>query len=230
MLFRSSLNDTRLHSPGSMPESTSRDALNEPCVTHYPAPVRAMTPLHLKGIEQLQRRFKAQLSRQAVADNSGLRHGAAHEIVSQQMHRDFFFHHRRCLAAQDVPLHHGFDRTQIELDVPAAGVKRGELGFTHGIGIGQRADKRTTADAYFAHREGFGHRSVGWLIHPHRALGAHPSDEVVTRAEWLAATKIGESQVMRRHDDVNTARDQSRDQEIPAIVTIRDYDIALAER
>lgn len=59
---------------------------------HKPAE-RAMTQILCEGIEQLQRPFETQLSRQHASQMCRLCHHCTHHIVGEKIHGNFLLHH-----------------------------------------------------------------------------------------------------------------------------------------
>jgi len=55
-----------------------------------------------------------------------IKHEQANGVVGDQVHQDFFVHHRRSAATQDVHPHGRFDVPNEQLDIPALIIKIGQ--------------------------------------------------------------------------------------------------------
>jgi hypothetical protein len=60
-----------------------------------------------------------------VCREGGLTHEGANQVVSDEMHLDFFVDHGWGFAAEHVHVEDGFDVIPIEFDVPASAIERG---------------------------------------------------------------------------------------------------------
>ena len=154
----------------------------------------------LKRFQRLQRPFEADRSRLHSAFRRRLRHDRADEIVGEDVRPDFFVDEFRRLAAQDVHLHRGLDRPQIELVVPAGTIQTGQvlLGRFHWVQQGRHHDnglrsesRLLDAKASFANRHVLRQRVVGSPIHRANRRRLMPADDVIVVAQARSAAKVG---------------------------------------
>lgn len=71
-----------------------------------------------KGFHGSHGSGKAELSRMRVVQHGGLGHNRSDKVVCQQVGPDLFANHFRSLATQNVHVHHGFQRTEIDFNLP----------------------------------------------------------------------------------------------------------------
>ena len=81
----------------------------------------------LEGFERLDRSLEADRSRFNAVSGCSLSDNCSDEIVRQDVRPDFFPDKLRCFASQDVHLHRLFERSQIELRVPARTIELREI-------------------------------------------------------------------------------------------------------
>jgi hypothetical protein len=76
-------------------------------------------------ISGVARAGKANSLQRHLGREGGLRHEGANQVVSDEVHLDFFVDHGLGFAAKQVHVEGGFDVIPIEFDVPALAIERG---------------------------------------------------------------------------------------------------------
>ena len=154
----------------------------------------------LKGFQGLDGSLETDGSRVEAVFACCLSDNRPDEIVGQQVRPDFLPHQFRCLAPQDFHLHRLFQRSQIELGVPARAIKLREIVLGELVCVQQRRgdDERLDpkarlldSDARFADREKIGKRLVGLPIHRAGAVRFGPLDDMIVFAQALSTAKVG---------------------------------------
>ena len=91
----------------------------------------------LKRLQRLQGTLEADRARLDVVPECGLSHDRPDQVVCQDVRPDFFANQLGCLASQDVHLHRGLDRAQIEFVIPAGTIQQCQILLRRLLGIQQ---------------------------------------------------------------------------------------------
>ena len=103
--------------------------------------------MRAKLVERLHGAGEADLSRRQLVRLGRLSHDLTNQIVGQQVRPYFLAHHLRGLAAQDVHLHLGFDRAQIDFCMPAFVIEIEDLLLAVSFMVGQSGHDNEVLDA-----------------------------------------------------------------------------------
>jgi len=135
-----------------------------------------------------------------MGGESGLTHEGANQVVSDEMHLDFFVDHGRGSAAEHIHLQGGFDVIPIEFDFPAAVIERRQQVDGPEFRIGQGGHQGDSpaaavgglyAHAHHAHGQGRRHLLPLGLGKIGRFLGGFtPGDQPITRPEPPPLAKV----------------------------------------
>ena len=218
--FGSSLDGPWFNAIGTDRENGLSNRSENNSVARGQSGVGAKAQIFLKGVEYLQCGLETQLSGQDIGETGGLGHDGAHQIVGEQVRRNFLLNHFRALAAENFHLHDRLDRTKVEFDLPALPVQANEFQLADLFSIEQRGHQDQIGDPDFSHDDRFGHGGVGGLIHPAWTLRASPDDDMVTLAQAPSATKVGLPALMLTNEHVDTALPQARNAEVACKVTV----------
>lgn len=142
-------------------------------------------------------------------------HHGADEVVSDDMHGEFFLDHRRSFAAKYVHAHSGFDVPQIKFGLPASSIEISECLFRESFWIKQSRDDDDVFGSeafdvhmnfYLANKESFGESGPLFLTEPFR-VGPHfvPFNKAVVLAESFYLGDALCSLRMIPHDAVDPA-------------------------
>src|SRR5882757_6373888 len=114
--FGSALSCSRLDASWSVADAQLSDQREQQAnrgVATITQPTRGPFGPQLHGV------FETQLAWVHGGCDRGLRHEQADQVVGEEVYPDFLFVHLRGVAAQLCHLQGRFDRTQVQLDVPA---------------------------------------------------------------------------------------------------------------
>ena len=96
-----------------------------------------------------------------MGGEGGLTHEGSNEVVSDEMHLDFFVDHDRGFATEHVHLQSGFDVIPIEFDFPAAVIERGQERHRPEFGIGQGGHQGDGPAAAVGGGQAYAHHAHG---------------------------------------------------------------------
>ncbi len=127
----------------------------------------------LKRFECLQGSFETYRSRLDIVLHGGLRHDRPDEIVGEDVRPDLFVNKLGRFASQDIQLHGGLDRSQVEFIIPPRAIQIRQLILGRRLGIEQGRDndndlrpepRLLDAKPSFPNRHEFGERLVCFPI------------------------------------------------------------------
>src|SRR5450631_115746 len=226
--FGSSLASSWFYASRSIADSELRDEPEELSVLcHSQGRQRLRRPSR----PHLHRMFEAQLARLDTGAVRRLCHEQSDQVVGEQIHPQFLLHHRRALATESLHAQGRLDAAQVQLYVPALLVELGQLALGCRAWFEQRAHQDASADLQLAHRQLWGERRILLAAHPRRPrLGLGPAHPMITLAQPLAATKVGNARAMLLEQYVHTGRLEHRDQKVIAVESVGQQQIASRQR
>jgi len=125
-----------------------------------------------------------------------------------------------CFHTQDP-----FAVSQVQVHVPALPIRLLQLGLGHFARRKKRSDQHLLVDFHLAHLAFMRIAAVFLHTHPGRPGGLGPTHPVIPGAELLASTKISSSRTVLFKHHIHTAPEHVSNQEIAAIVAIRQHHI-----
>ena len=112
-------------------------------------------------ISGVARASEADTLQRYVCREGGLAHEGSNQVVSDEVHLDFFVDHGWGFAAEHVHLEYGFNVIPIELDFPAPVIERGQQLDWPEFGVGERGYQGNGPAAAVAGAQAHAHHADG---------------------------------------------------------------------